>query len=127
VHHENSNQRGNASNGGSHNFTHGSANNYPERGLIPVHYAQHPRTGLREIKGRLAGQRARIERGFRSGLITRMEFRRLMAEQHHIQSLERAYLADGFLTYRERNELRRRLDLASRHIMRESHDAQRRF
>lgn len=87
----------------------------------------HPLSGLREINMRQAEQRARIERGFHFGSITRHEFRRLMAEQNDIQAIERAYVSDGYLSHSERNDLHRRLDFASRHIYWEAHDAQRRF
>jgi hypothetical protein len=88
---------------------------------------QHPLEGLREINLRQEEQRVRIDHGLRTGAITRFEFRRLMAEQHDIQAMERAFVADGFLTPRERMELQRRLDIASQHIFAEAHDNQRRF
>ncbi len=91
------------------------------------HYRQHAFAGLHEINMRQAEQRARIERGFHNGSITRHEFRKLMAQQDEIQSVERTYVSDGFLTPAERNDLHRRLDSASRHIYSEAHDAQRRF
>jgi len=87
----------------------------------------HPLEGLREINARQEQQRARIEHGFHRGVITRLEFRRLMAEQHEIQSMERAFVSDGFLHPRERMELHRRLDAASQHIVFEARDRQRRF
>ncbi len=88
---------------------------------------QHPLAGLREINVRQAEQRARIERGFQHGTITHWEFRRLMAEQRDIEAMERAFVADGFLTPHERVELNRRLDFAAQHIFAEAHDHQRRF
>ena len=87
----------------------------------------HPLAGLNEIRARQAEQIARIERGFHRGSITRWEFRRLMAEQQDISAMERTFVADGFLAPHERAELHRRLDIASRHIFFESHDAQRRW
>ena len=62
-----------------------------------VYVGQHPLAGLREINMRQEQQRTRIDRGFYRGAITRFEFRRLMAEQHDIQAMERAFVADGFL------------------------------
>lgn len=88
---------------------------------------QHPLEGLHEINARQARQRARIEHGFHAGTITRWEFRRLMAEQHDIHAMERAFVADGFLSPRERMELTRRLDMASANIRVEATDYQRRF
>ncbi len=88
---------------------------------------QRPLAGLREINARQEKQRARIEHGFNRGAITRFEFRRLMAEQHDIQGMERTFVADGFLHPRERMELHRRLDIASQNIVFEARDHQRRF
>jgi hypothetical protein len=105
-------------------------------GYVTVHPAynaqgygarHHPLEGLREVNARQAEQRARIENGFHRGVITRFEFRRLMAEQNDIQGMERAFVADGFLSPRERAELHRRLDFASRHIVFEARDHQRRY
>jgi len=90
-------------------------------------FRAHPLEGLREINMRQERQRARIEHGFHAGAITRWEFRRLMAEQHDIEAMERAFVADGFLTPRERMELTRRLDIASANIRFEATDFQRRF
>lgn len=87
---------------------------------------RHPLEGLREINVRQAEQRARIEHGFHRGAITRFEFRRLMAEQHDIEAMERAFVSDGFLSPRERAELHRRLDFAAQHIWQEAHDGERR-
>lgn len=102
-------------------------------GYVTAHPGQgygvrhHPLQGLREINARQNEQRARIEHGFHRGTITRFEFRRLMAEQHDIQSMERVFVSDGFLRPRERAELHRRLDIASSHIFHEARDHQRRF
>lgn len=95
--------------------------------MQPAYATQHPLAGLREINFRQAEQRERIERGFHRGAITRWEFRRLMAEQQDIQAMERAFVADGFLSPHERAELHRRLDFASQHIVFQAHDHQRRF
>lgn len=96
--------------------------------VITVNYGYGPRlAGLREINMRQADLRARIERGFRNGSITRLEFSNLMAEQNHIQAVERSYVADGFLSPSERRDLHRRLDLAQRHVVWEARDGQRRF
>lgn len=88
---------------------------------------RHPFAGLQEINMRQARQRERIEMGLHNGTITRWEFRRLMAEQHDIQAMERAFVADGFLSDRERFELNRRLDFARQHIRWEASDFERRY
>jgi hypothetical protein len=100
---------------------------YGRPAVHPVYAPQHPLAGLREINFRQEEQRARIERGFHRGAITRWEFRRLMAEQQDIQALERAFVADGHLSPREHMELTRRLDMASANIRFEARDHQRRF
>jgi hypothetical protein len=109
------------------NGPHGYVTVQPAYGAHGYGVRQHPLKGLREINARQEQQRARIEHGFHRGAITRFEFRRLMAEQHDIQAMERAFVADGFLSPRERMELHRRLDFASRHIIHEARDHQRRF
>ena len=94
----------------------------------PAYGVPHQRLeGLREINTRQTHQRERIESGFHRGAITRWEYRRLTAEQQDIQAMERAFVADGFLSPRERMELNRRLDVASTHIVFEARDHQRRF
>jgi hypothetical protein len=93
----------------------------------PAVVGQQPLAGLRELNTRQARQRERIEMGFHRGAITRWEYRRLMAEQQDIQALERAFVADGFLSQHERIELNRRLDMASAHIRFEASDLQRQF
>lgn len=119
--------------GYGHGNNHGSVYAYGhgyEQGrpvVVPAYVPQHPLAGLREINQRQAEQRARIERGFHRGTITRWEFRRLMAEQQDIEAMERAFVSDGFLSPHERGELHRRLDRASRHIFAEAHDQERRF
>lgn len=89
--------------------------------------SQHPLTGLREINQRQVAQRTRIDNGFHRGVITRWEFRRLVAEQQDIQAMERAFVSDGYLAPRERMELHRRLGIASQHIAYESRYGQRRL
>lgn len=100
---------------------------YGHRSVRPAYATVHPLEGLREINMRQARQRERIEVGFHRGVITRWEFRRLMAEQQDIQAMERAFISDGFLSPHERVELNRRLDMASAHIRFEASDFQRRF
>ncbi len=115
--------------GNGHAYGHPNGRGYDQgRPLVaPAYIPQHPLAGLREINHRQAVQRARIERGFHHGGITRREFRRLMAEQHDIAAMEQAFVSDGFLAPHERAELHRRLDLASRHIVAEARDHERRY
>ena len=69
-------------------------------------------------------QQARIEQGVKSGELTPRETHRLKAEQRAIRHEERAYKADGQLTGRERADLHRDLNAASRDIYRQKHDEQ---
>ena len=108
-------------------YTSRPATAQPGYGVQHTGVRHHPLEGLREINLRQEEQRARIDRGFHRGAITRFEFRRLMGEQRDIQSMERAFVADGFLSPHERMQLNRRLDMASQHIFSEARDHQRRF
>ena len=69
-------------------------------------------------------QQQRIQQGVQSGELTRGETRRLQAEQRGIRQEERAYKADGQLTRDERKDLRQDLNVASRTIYSEKHDAE---
>jgi hypothetical protein len=71
-------------------------------------------------------QMLRIHQGAIGGTLTAPELRRLTAEQRGIRFEERAYKSDGFLSRRERADLARDQNAASRHIWAETHDAERR-
>lgn len=79
------------------------------------------------VNARQHHQQQRIGQGVRSGELTRGETRRLEREQRHIRQEERQYKSDGVLTRAERADLRHDQNVASRHIYREKHDAERRF
>lgn len=79
------------------------------------------------VKQREALQAHRIARGVHSGALTMRETTLLAAQQRAIRREEAVYKGDGVLTRRERADLHRDLDVASRTIWREKHDAQRRF
>jgi len=76
------------------------------------------------INHRQADQHARIARGVASGQLTARETARLNAQQRAIAAEERYYKRDGYLSPRERADLQRDLDYASRDIYRQTHDAQ---
>jgi uncharacterized membrane protein YebE (DUF533 family) len=78
------------------------------------------------VNHRQHNQQHRIQQGTQSGDLTRMEARRLHAEQRHIRHEERAYKADGHLTPNERADLHRDLNRASLDIYRQRHDARHR-
>ena len=78
------------------------------------------------INARQAQLEQRIERGFRTGDLTRHEVARLRNEMREIERVEHYFWSDGRLTPRERGELNARLDHVSRLIHLERRDAERR-
>jgi hypothetical protein len=84
--------------------------------------------GIRDpgVNRRQHAEMLRIHQGATGGALTRPELQRLAAEQRSIRLEERAYKSDGFLSRRERADLARDQNIASRHIWIEKHDAQRR-
>jgi hypothetical protein len=68
-----------------------------------------------------ARQHARIHQGVRSGELTRGEVRALRAGQRHVARLERRAKADGFVSARERAQIRRAQARQSRAIFRFKH------
>jgi hypothetical protein len=83
-----------------------------------------PHTADPSINHRQARQHERIAQGVASGQLTAREAGRLRAEPRAIAAEERFYKRDGHLSARERADLQRDLDRASRDIYREKHDAQ---
>jgi hypothetical protein len=79
------------------------------------------------IDRREAAQERQIQRGVRSGEITRGEYRRLETEQARIRQMERNAARDGHIDRREAARIRSAQDAAQRHIYQESHDSQRRW
>ncbi len=79
---------------------------------------------MKEVNDRQDKQHDRILDGFYDKRITMQEFRRLMDQQHDIRNMERAFLADGFLSRFEYQKLDTALDNASRNIYKEAHDVQ---
>lgn len=76
------------------------------------------------VNHRQAHQHMRIDHGVLSGQLTARETARLRAAQRAIAFEERVYKRDGHLTARERADLNRDLNAASRDIYRQKHDAQ---
>jgi len=75
------------------------------------------------VNGRERNQRQRIQQGVRSGELTRGEAARLTVEQARLRAEEHRYRHnDGHLGPRERADLRRDLNRASRHIHRQKND-----
>ena len=80
--------------------------------------------GSRDIDRMQQMERERIQRGIRSGELTRSEASRLIAEQRMVAQEERVYRSDGKLTKDERRDLWQDLNAARGHIYNETHDAQ---
>jgi hypothetical protein len=85
-----------------------------------------PEARNRGINRRQENQQNRIEAGVKSGELTAAELRTLASERDDIKKRERAYRADGVLTPAERKELDAHIDIASRDILKQKHDAQQR-
>ena len=77
------------------------------------------------IDRRQAEQDRLIERGQRTGTLTRSEAAQLKAEQARIAELERRAKADGIVTRDERLQIRTAQQQAERHIYEESADRER--
>ncbi|GEM_PF-1076956 len=73
---------------------------------------------------RQAVQKVRIAEGVASGEVTRMEAKRLRAEQRMIRRTESRIEADGIITRREQRKLTSLQNQASRDIRRQKNDAQ---
>lgn len=77
------------------------------------------------VDARQHEQARRIQAGLASGRLTPAEAARLRSEQAALRAEERFYRSTGGgLSARERADLQRDLDRASRHIERQEHDAQ---
>lgn len=79
----------------------------------------------RDIDARRANQEHRINDGVRSGQLTRGEYQNLEAEQARVRQLERQAKADGYVSPRERAQIREAQNQASSHIYQEKHDSER--
>jgi hypothetical protein len=68
----------------------------------------------------------RIQQGWRSGELTRFEYRRLQHEMQQIDRDEHAFRADGYLSPREQRYLHARLDSLAIDVHRQKNDGERR-
>lgn len=96
--------------------------NWQERDDYRPRHNQHDNYRLAEINARQAKQQDRIRHGMRNGTLTRREFRALMSEQQFIRSMERDFMADGYLSPFEFRKLDHALDVAGRNIRMEKRD-----
>ena len=69
----------------------------------------------------------RVERGIRSGQLTRGEVRDIRNQERDIRRERRAYLSDGRLSPGERRDLRHDERRLNRTIQRDTHDRDRRY
>lgn len=76
------------------------------------------------VNARQHSQHDRIAQSVHSGSLTRAEAKGLRDERRTIRQEERQYKSDGVLTREERRDLRQDLNVASRDIYREKHDAE---
>ncbi|MET0918921.1 MAG: hypothetical protein ABWY07_10935 [Burkholderiales bacterium] len=98
--------------------------------VVPVQYSQHSdRWDDRSanVNEREARIKARIERGLHDGRITNLEARRLYRELASIEAKERAFRADGRLSYREDAELKSNLDRLAENVRVQLRDDERRY
>ena len=79
--------------------------------------------GTPRIDRRQDRQDARIDRGVRSGQLTRVETARLRAGQARIQRMERRAKSDGVVTGRERARITHAQNHENRAIYRKKHNA----
>ena len=86
-------------------------------GLLPI------ASSAQAINQRQQREQVRIRQGVRNGELTRVEARRLEAQQAKIRVDERLARRDGLNT-RERERLQRELERANRDIRRQKHDNQ---
>jgi CRISPR/Cas system-associated endoribonuclease Cas2 len=77
-----------------------------------------------KVNARQHHQQDRIAQGVRSGELTKGEAQGLRAERRSIRQEERQYKSDGILTKDERKDLHQDLNVASRNIYNEKHDAE---
>jgi hypothetical protein len=78
------------------------------------------------VNARQHRQQHRIQRGVRSGELTKDEVKELASERRTIRQEERAYKSDGVLTRDERKDLHQDLNATSKNIYEEKHDAEKR-
>jgi hypothetical protein len=80
-----------------------------------------------EIDARQQQLERRIENGWRSGDLSRPEYRQLRRELRLLERDQHAFLVDGHLSPRERDHLHARLDELSRVVFAQRRDGERRY
>ena len=100
---------------------------YTDRYAYSDPYAYRSEERSANINEREARIKARIERGLNDGRITPREARRLYRQLASIEAKERAFKADGRLSYREDAELNRDLDRMAENVRVQLRDEERRY
>ena len=85
-------------------------------------YADRGRTGQRgfekRVDRRLSNQKSRIRDGWKSGQLSRGEFRQLRKDQKKVARMDRRFGSDGRYTKTERQRLNKALDRTSKRVRR---------
>jgi hypothetical protein len=85
-------------------------------------YADRGRTGKRgfenRVDRRLSNQKSRIRDGWKSGQLSRGEFRQLRRDQKKVARMDRRFGSDGRYTKTERQRLNKALDRTSKRVRR---------
>ena len=81
-------------------------------------------TTARRVTKTQVKQQARIKQGQASGELTLNEIAGLRAQQLHINRKKHRAIADGVVTRKERQGLKKQQKMASRNIYRQKHDDQ---
>ena len=78
------------------------------------------------VDAREHNQKARIKNGVKTGELTKVEAQKLRAEQRRIKLAEAKAKSDGTVTPAERAKLDAKQDRASKRILKNRHDGQKR-
>jgi hypothetical protein len=82
--------------------------------------------GIQGINERVRDAHESIDRGIRSGALTKEEAHRLKSELNHVREDEARMRADGRLTHKERERLEKELERLEKHIYSLKHNDNRR-
>jgi septal ring factor EnvC (AmiA/AmiB activator) len=86
----------------------------------------HENQGIQGIDKRIKNAHEGIERGIKSGALTREEAHRLKSELNSVRDDEARMKADGRLTHQERQRLEKELNRLEKHISQLKHNDNRR-
>ena len=102
--------------------SHGRNERFDRYDRAHASYAERGRTKQRgfenRVDRRLSNQKSRIREGWRSGELSRGEFRKLRKDQKKVARMERRFGSDGRYTKTERRRLNKALDRTSKRVRR---------